>query len=168
MAGRLTIQRPAWGLLSTFALKGSGESPIELSDKISVCFEANWMYLYELRAGQATASGAFGAIANGYVATQQVPSTEIWVVTYLGFTYTTGVGVSAQFCPAVQRSGSGAIQAYGPYQAIAASQTITTGLHVEIGNLILRGGDTVGVCSHSVAGGVPTGNNVAEVYRIPV
>lgn len=81
MAGPFTIQRLPKGLLDFLAMKGSGQTPTELEDRLRSVIDTTPLYLADRQAGLITSTPNIAADGqNFFVSTiGTVPNGEVWL-----------------------------------------------------------------------------------------
>lgn len=159
------IQRVPRGLVDALILKGLAEAPTQLEDFVRATFDCTELYMQDSVVSNSSIVGP--PVANGYVASGiLVPFGELWWATAVTGQITTGVGVSCTAMMAYQRAQNvGNSYAAGPPQAVAASQSVLLQGWNGGRGMILRPGDTLGIFSWAVAGGVPTASATIDYYR---
>lgn len=117
-----TIQRLPVGLLDMLAMKGSGETPSLLADKIQGTVNLNELYFAQIQIQVATGATPNVSATDRYLmTTPPIPSNEIWVVRSFSCFWSTGVGVSGTFAPIVVRRGFAGLSAQSLVQGAPVS-----------------------------------------------
>jgi hypothetical protein len=107
-----TIQRLPVGLLDMLAMKGSGETPHLLSDRIQGTVNLNELYFAQIQIQVATgATSNVNATDRWLLPTSPIPSNEIWVVRSFTCAWTTGAGTTGTYNPMIVRRGFAGLSA---------------------------------------------------------
>jgi hypothetical protein len=176
MAGPLTIQRVARGLLSALAMKGTGDLPHEISPTLFVGYDATPLYLQDAaRYAQNTTVNinAAGLFSGGIT----VPDGEMWLLTNMSIAVpvlaagNTNWTLSGGYVR--KTSSAAALQCVLPSQGpIILGQSQSFGITFGLAQVILRPADYLAVQIHN--GATATfANNVAvlvqaDYYRLEV
>lgn len=152
MAGPLTIQRVPRGLLDLLSLKGAGQLPTDLGDRISGTIELGDLYLQDRVQTGAFTTGVLAAIGDAAALLSSVPAGELWVAYHLAIGATIGVGASYTLRPAIFRRTGSVIGTYAPNNGSwTAGQRCAIGW--DLRPALLWPGDNFGCCVEAVTAG---------------
>ena len=150
MAGRFTIQRPPRGLLDLLGLKGFGDNPTELEDKVRGTVDLSQMYLADQFVSLATATANVSANGFNFAATTILtcPPGTLWFVS--GFVAQRSVALAAATQVSVQlginRLGAVSAMPLAPDERVVLTgETFALGVCFNPGQLVMRPGDSLGV-----------------------
>jgi hypothetical protein len=168
MAGPFTIQRVPRGLLDFMGLRGSGQLPQELDDRIRATVDAtvlyardDWKWAYQQN-----------VLSTSWLktATHTVPQLEMWVISTCWATCLTGPGVTAiSRRPAIRRANAGLFDNYIDHNAqfpVPENGDVRYGWTFPFGELILAPGDVMGATLEGITGGIAAVGFGLEYYRI--
>jgi hypothetical protein len=172
VAGRYTIQRVPRGLLDLLGLKGFGDNPTELEDKVRGVVDLTQLYLGDQFVSLAT--GTPNISANGFnVAADQVltvPAGTYWLVS--GFVCQRSVALAAATSCSVQlgvsRLGAVSAMPLAPDERVVLTgETFSLGVCFNPGQLVLRPGDRLGCYTQKGLYGTPFPISMqADVYAL--
>lgn len=158
MAGRFTIQRVPRGLLDLLGLKGFGDNPSELEDKVRAHVDITQLYLGDQFQSAATATANISANGFNTAATSllTVPAGTYWLVS--GFVAQRSVALPAATNFAVQlgvlRQGSASPMPLLPDERVVLTgETFALGVTLNPGQLVMRPGDQLGIYTQKGAYG---------------
>lgn len=151
MAGPLTIQRVPKGLLDYLSLKGSGNAPTELAEKVSGIVNLTEIYLQDRVQTGNFGTGAIAAVGDVNATGGTVPFGEIWFAYHLAISGTVAAANTYRLCPAIFRRTGLTISTYGPRQAYLATERVSLGW--DLPPAILLPGDSVGIGVEQVTAG---------------
>lgn len=149
---RLTIQRVPRGLLDLLSMKGAGQNPTELEEKITGIIDLTQAYLQDRLVTQTFATPAVGAVGDVGATGSNVPAGELWIAYSLSIAGTVAAGNAYRLVPAVFRRTGIVISQYGPRaQSYVATERVALGW--DLGGTFMWPGDSVGLGCEQVTAG---------------
>jgi hypothetical protein len=167
MAGPLTIQRTAKGLLDFLGMKGLGDGPHECMGAVFPGLDMTWMFLQDRIIQVQPTTAAIGALGffSGSSAPTTVPAGELWLPVNLSARVTMAVGNSWDWCLSYTRA-PGFIYQFSNMQAAAASGVRALGFDFT-NTRVMGPGDSLGVyVLNPVVPGTPTVQLALDYYRL--
>ena len=152
MADRFTIQRVPRGVLELLGLRGSGDLPHDMAQEIRATLDIGPFYGFDLLRTPSSLLSAMSAGFNTSTALT-VPAGEMWAVTNISAEISTAAASAATVNIGYKRlqDNTGPPRMIGlPSVVLGASQTVSMGVPLAFGVLILASGDTIGCRAHTI------------------
>lgn len=167
MAGPLTIQRFPKGLLGLLDMKGSGQTPPDLSSIVQPQIDVSALYMADARRSLGGGAGPNVLLGFAFNNGSKVPEGEMWVVNNITVTVTTGGAVTGEYAAGYQDNGSNSF-VVSPYMTVPISQTVV-GIGVQFApwSLVLMPGYKVGIWGKNLTG-LTTSQIWVDYYRVPL
>jgi hypothetical protein len=166
MAGPQTIQRLPRGLLDMLLMKGSGDLPHEIADKLSPGVDATAFYLGDTFRHSFGLTIVLAVPGAQSVANLAVPPGEIWLpISVSVLSVPLPAGQSYSVSPCLFRNNFAGFEILPGVSSATPGQSIGVGYQFD--NMTqLRPGDAIGCIVHSVTAGASQMGVYASYYRL--
>ena len=168
MAGPLTIQRTARGLLHALGMKGTGDLPHDLSQTLYPGFDCTPLYLLDNARSilDSTTSIAGAGVLPASGGTLTVPNGEMWLLTnfslYCSILAAGNTNWKVQGGYVRKTAYSPILQSFGPsMNTFILADNFWVGWNFHVGDVILRAGDYLAA---AVGGAGSTFGSNASIY----